>query len=275
MTYIRGKKTLITGAARGMGRRMAEEFARRGAELLLVDIDEDELQLAVDDLAGHGVTVHSFVRDLSDREEIWELHKTVAEEVGRIDILVNNAGVVTGGTYEDIDADADQLMMDVNINAVHWMTKAFLPDLKQGADTHLVQLASAAGLVGVPKQVIYCASKWFVTGFSEALRLELKGDGFDHVGISVICPGFVDTGMFDGAKPPMLMPMLQPEYVVDRIMDAVEEERFYVQEPLLVKLTPALRALLPQPVVDTIMDVTGATSSMQGWKGRKKTEPTS
>ncbi len=268
MTYIRGKKTLITGSAKGMGRLMAEEFARRGAELLLVDVDEEGLEQAVEDLSSYDQPVHTFARDLSSRKEIQELRDVVQDEVGRIDILVNNAAVVTAGTYEDVDDDCDQLMLDVNINAVHWMTKAFISDLKRGTDTHLVQLASAAGLVGVPDQVIYCASKWFVTGFSEALRLELKQGGYDNVSISIICPGFVDTGMFDGAKPPIVMPMLQPEYIVGKIMDAVENNVVYVQEPFIVKLTPALRALLPRQVADTIMDVTGANKAMKGWKGR-------
>lgn len=268
MTYIRGKKTLITGAAHGMGRRMAMEFARRGAELVLVDIDEEGLQKVADKLSETNTSVATFALDLSSRTAIKELHAAVSEQVGRIDILVNNAGVVTAGNYEDIDDEADQLMLDVNINAVHWLTKAFLPDLKKGVDTHLVQLASAAGLVGVPRQVIYCASKWFVTGFSEALRLELKEDGYDHVSVSVIAPGFVDTGMFDGAEAPLLMPMLEPDFVVDRIMEAITDDVLHVQEPLIVRLTPALRALLPTPVVDTIMDITGATRSMQGWKGR-------
>ena len=268
MTTIRSKRTLITGAAQGMGRRMAEEFARRGADLILVDIDERGLQLAVDDLSCHGVALTPLVVDLSKRENIRGLRDEVHRQAGRVDILVNNAGVVTAGAYELIDDDRDDLMMKVNMEAVHWMTKEFLPDLKSGTDTHLVQLASAAGLVGVPSQVIYCASKWFVTGFSEALRLELQQDGFHHVSVSIISPGFVDTGMFDGASPPLLMPMLTPEFVVDRIMEAVEEDILYVQEPLIVRLTPALRALLPTPLVDIIMDVTGATRSMENWKGR-------
>lgn len=269
MTYIHGKKTLITGAAKGMGRRMADEFARRGAELVLVDIDEEGLAEADAELSAT-TQVDTFICDLSSRTEIQNLHDEVSEEVGRIDILVNNAGVVTAGTYEEVDDEADELMLDVNINAVHWMTKAFLPDLKRGADTHLVQLASAAGLVGVPGQVIYCASKWFVTGFSEALRQELQGDGFHHVGVSIICPGFVDTGMFDGAEPPLLTPMLEPDFVVDRIMEAVEEDKLYVQEPAMIKLTPIIRALFPTPIVDAIMEITGANRSMKGWTGRKE-----
>lgn len=268
MTYIGGKTALITGAARGMGRLMTLEFARRGAQVIAVDIDDDGLDELAQELARFDEPAHTFVCDLSRRKNIQNLRDTVAEAVGRIDILVNNAGVVTGGTYEDLADDADELMLNVNINAVHWMTKAFLPDLKKGSDTHLVQLASVAGLVGVPHQVIYSASKWFVVGFSEALRMELKDDGFENVGMSIICPGFVNTGMFDGARPPLLMPMLEPQFVVDRIMEAVENDILYVKEPAIVKYTPLLRATLPTSVTDSIMSATGATKSMKTWKGR-------
>ncbi len=269
MTTIRDKKILITGAAHGMGKLMAFAFARRGGQMILVDVDEAGLADVEAGLEATGKVALSVVCDLSKREEIAKLREEVTETVGRIDILVNNAGVVTAGPLEEISDERDQLMMDVNMGAVHWMTKAFMPDLKAGDDTHLIQLASAAGLVGVPGQVVYCASKWFVVGFSEAIRLELKEGGYDHVGISVICPSFVDTGMFDGARPPLLSPMLQPDFVVERIMEAVESEEFYVQEPFIVRLMPLMRATLPTRVLDTLMDATGATRAMTGWKGHK------
>lgn len=268
MTRIEDKKVLITGAAHGMGKLMAHEFAGRGAELVLVDIDEAGLEETVKGLQAGSRGIEAICCDLSRRDEIKRLRQEVTKRVGRIDILVNNAGVVTAGPYEEIDDDRDQLMLDVNIGAVHWVTKAFLPDLKRGTDTHLVQLASAAGMVGVPGQVVYCASKWFVIGQAEALRLELKESGHHHVSVSVICPSFVDTGMFDGARPPLLSPMLQPEFVVGCIINAVEKNEFYVQEPFMVKLMPLMRALLPTVVLDTLMDATGTTRAMRGWKGK-------
>ncbi len=269
MTDIRGKRTLITGSARGMGRRMAERFGRRGAELLLVDIDEQNLEQTAGELREAGLPVTTFVRDLAERENIASLREEVHDQIGRIDILVNNAAIVQGGDYTEIDAEWDELMLDVNVGAVHWMNKAFLPDLEQGRDTHLVNMASAAGFLGVPQQVVYSASKWFVIGLSEGIRLELEQRGADHVGMTIVCPSLVDTGMFEGSDPPLFSPILDPEFVAGRILEAVEGEELYVQEPFMIKLAPILRAVLPTPVTDTLMETLGATSIMQGWEGRE------
>lgn len=269
MTDIRGKRTLITGSAKGMGRRMAERFARAGAELLLVDIDRPNLQQAAAELREQGYRVETFVRDLGDRDEIRSLRDDVHERVGRIDILVNNAAIVQGGDYTEIDDDRDELMLDVNVGGVHWMTKAFLPDLERGHDTHLVQMASAAGFLGVPQQVVYSASKWFVIGLSEGVRLELDQRDADQVGMTIVCPSLVDTGMFEGSEPPMFSPILDPEFVAGRVLEAVAGDELYVQEPFMIKLAPMLRALLPTEVTDVLMDTFGATSIMSGWEGRQ------
>lgn len=268
MTEISDSRVLVTGAAQGMGRLMAEKFADRGASVALVDIDEEHLQETHEDFEARGFNVASFVCDLSERENIVQLRKDVLEQFGRVDILVNNAGVVAGGVYEDIDPELDQVTMDVNMGAVHWMTKEFLPDLKAGRDTHLVQMASAAGMIGVPLQAVYCGSKWFVIGLSEAIRQELKDAGQDHVGVSIICPSLVDTGMFEGADAPFLTPLLEPDFVADKVVEAVEDNKLYVREPAMVKLTPLMRALLPTSTVDLLMEKLGATALMKNFKGR-------
>ena len=251
-----------------MGRLIAEKFADRGASVALVDIDEDSLEETREDFEARRFDVESFVCDLSERENVVQLRKDVLDRFGRIDILVNNAGVVAGGEYEKIDPEIDQLTMDVNMGAVHWMTKEFLPDLKAGRDTHLVQMASAAGMIGVPLQAVYCASKWFVIGLSEAIRQELKDAGHEHVGVSIICPSLVDTGMFEGAQAPMLTPLLEPDFVAQKVIESVEKNKLYVREPSMVKLTPLIRALLPTSTVDMLMDKLGATALMKTFKGR-------
>jgi short-subunit dehydrogenase len=270
MTDIRGKRTLITGSAKGMGRRMAKRFGHAGAELLLVDIDEENLEQTAHELRDEGFPVETFVCDLAHRENVAELRDEVHDEVGRIDILVNNAAIVQGGSYTEIDPEWDQLMLDVNIGAVHWLTKAFLPDLEQGRDTHLVNMASAAGFFGVPQQIIYSASKWFVIGLSEGLRLELDQRDADQVSMTIVCPSLVDTGMFEGSDPPMFSPILDPEFVAGRVLEAVDGDELYVQEPFTIKVAPMLRALLPTEVTDVLMDAIGATSIMQGWEGRNE-----
>ncbi len=267
MTDLYGKTALITGAAQGMGRDIARRFASRGAErLLLVDIAADQLEQTGEALERSGCEVDTFVCDLSERENIEQLREDVRETGARIDILVNNAGVVEGGPYEEVDKDADELMLAVNILAVHRMTKAFLPDLKRPTRTHLVQMASAAGFVGLPYQVVYSASKWFVIGLSEALRLELKERGYDDIGMTIVCPSLVDTGMFEGSSPPKLTPMLDPDFVADRVTEAVEDDDLYIKEPFMVKTIPVLKALLPTDVVDQLGKILGTHDIMENWK---------
>jgi len=268
MTEIRGKRTLITGAAKGMGAEMARQFADAGAELILVDIDAEGLQETARQLRRRGHPVHTYEADLSSRENIRQLGDEVGSDVGRIDILINNAGVVQGGPYDEIDDAADETTFSVNIEAVHWMTKTFLDDLEKGRDTHVVHMASAAGFLGVPYQVVYSASKWFVIGLAEGVRLELEAEGCEHVGTTIVCPGLVETGMFQGSEAPRLTPSLEPGYIVERLLDAVRADDVYVQEPLMVKAAPILRALLPTRVNDFILEALGATEIMHGWEGR-------
>ncbi|AKU92898.1 SDR family NAD(P)-dependent oxidoreductase [Vulgatibacter incomptus] len=272
MTAIAGKRALITGAARGMGLGMAQRFAARGAEVVLVDLDEERLRTAEAELRHAGHSVHAFPCNLARREAIEDLRRDVLVRVGPIDILVNNAGVVTGGSYESIAAARDQAMLDVNVASVHWMTKAFLPDLIQSRGGHLVQMASAAGLLGVPGQALYCATKWFVIGLSEALRAEWLEQGHDRIHLTIACPGYVDTGMFEGVHAPRLMPMLHADRLAENIVDAVEENRLYVLEPALVKLTPLLHAALPRGIFDRVADALGIYGSMRSWTGRSADE---
>lgn len=268
MTDINGKTTLITGAARGMGREIAYRFGDRGARLALVDIDEENLEETARRLRRAGATVETFICDLSEPDNVVALREKVHEALGPVELLVNNAGVVQGGPLEEIDEKWDQLTMDVNIGAVHWMTKTFLPDLKKARSSHLVQMASAASFVGLPYQVMYCASKWFVTGYSEALRAELRKEGAEHVKMSIICPSLVDTGMFEGSEPPALTPILTPQFVADRVIEAVENEELYVKEPWMAKAAPLMQSLLPTRIVDKLADTLGATEIMHGWQGR-------
>jgi len=268
MSEVSGKRVLITGAAAGMGALMAERFAQEGAALVLVDVNDAALQASAARLAQAGRTVQAFAADLAKPAEIRSLQQRVAKACGPIDILVNNAGVVTGGLFEEIPEEKDQRMLDVNVAAVHWMTKAFLPDMKKRGEGHIVNLGSAAGFIGVPRQVVYCATKWFVIGFSEALRLELEQQGYARIHVTVACPSYVDTGMFAGVKAPLLTPLLKPGFVAGAIVQAVKDNALFVKEPFIVKTTPVLKALLPIKLFDRVADRLGVTRSMESWVGR-------
>lgn len=250
MTQISGRRILITGAAHGMGRLMAERLSAEGAALVLADIDG----VALEDVASGLPDAVGYVCDVRDRASI----ATLRDAAGGIDVLINNAGVVSTGAYLDIPQDADERMLGVNVEGVHWVTKAFLPDLIASEDGHLVMMASIASIVGVPYQALYSASKWFVAGLGESIRQELHVEGHRHVNVTIVHPSIVATTFYSkGTQAPYLLPILKPERVVDRIIDGIKRNRHYVREPLLVKTVPLLRGLLPSRAADAVSRLLG------------------
>lgn len=249
MTQLTNRRVLITGAAHGMGRLMSERLSAEGARLVLADIDE----AAIGELASRLGDATAHRCDVRSQESI----ATLRDAVGGIDILINNAGVISTGAYLDVPEEADRRMLEVNVEGVHWMTKAFLPDLIASDDGHLVLMASIAAIVGVPYQALYSATKWFVAGLGESIRQELRAEGHRHVGVTIVHPGIVDTGFFVDAKAPHLLPIIQPDRVVDRIVAAIRKNRPYVREPFLVKTAPLLRGLLPSRLADAVCAILG------------------
>jgi short-subunit dehydrogenase len=147
------------------------------------------------------------------------------------------------------------------------MTHAFLPDLIAAPRGHLVNLASASGFIGLPNGATYASSKWAVIGFSESIRLELRSQGHKNVDVTTVCPTYVDTGMFEGARPPRTTRVLTPDLLAAKIVEAVEQRKVWVLEPWIVKITPMLKSCLPTPVSDFLSDALGASSSMDNWRG--------
>src|SRR5690606_7399199 len=250
MSQIAGRRVLITGGAHGMGRLMAERLAAEGARVVVVDVDGQGAR----DVASSLPDALAFQCDVTDRTSIAALR----DAVDGIDILINNAGVISTGEYGSIPAESDRRMLEVNALGVHWMTKAFLPDLIAAEEGHLVMMASIASIVGVPYQALYSATKWFVAGLGESIRQELHVEGHRHMHVTIVHPSIVGTDFYvGGAKAPHLMPILQPERVVDRIVDGIQRDRRYVREPLVVKTVPLLRALLPSRATDAVSRMLG------------------
>lgn len=176
MSRLQDRRVLITGAAGGMGLEMARLFAAEGSHLVLVDVDDDRLQAAADEL-GRLTQVSRFVCDLSERPNIESLQQEIHASGGPIHILINNAGVIATGAYGDLPEAAEVRMLRVNVRAFHWMIRIFLPDLIASDEGHIVQMASASALLGIPYHVFYGATKSFVAGLAEALRQELYVQG--------------------------------------------------------------------------------------------------
>ncbi|MBF6084798.1 SDR family oxidoreductase [Nocardia cyriacigeorgica] len=270
---VAGKKVLITGAAMGLGKLFAERAVRENAAaVVLWDINEVALKSTAAELTALGGTIHHFVVDVSAPEQISEAARAVREEVGDIDILVNNAGIVRGNTYfwETTNrADIDKTMA-INSLAPMYVTLEFLPAMVAGSgQARVLTIASSAGLVSNPRMSVYAASKWAALGWSDSVRIELEQAGHDHVKVTTVCPTYIDTGMFDGAKGFLLTPILKQDEVVDTSWQEMKNGGALVILPWTSRLNKALSGILPLKLRDLFLDTVGVYRSMEEFTGRK------
>lgn len=192
MKTLTGKLIAITGAASGMGRSLALECVRRGADVAIVDID----QAGVEETASRarssrlGAKVDAAKLDCGDRDAIYAWAQRVNDTLGGADAIVNNAGVSLSASVEKMTDKDFHWLFDINFWGVVNGCRAFLPQLRQKPDAHVVNLSSVFGLIGVPTQSAYCAAKFAVRGFSESLRQELRGSS---VHLSCVHPGGIKT----------------------------------------------------------------------------------
>lgn len=270
MRYLVDKTAVITGGAGGLGREVGLRLARAGAKVALWDLDKERLDETVEDLRKKGGEVRGYVLDASDRTEVFKAAERVRSDFGEVDILDNNAGVILPGELAEISEDAVHTTIDVNLKSYVWCAQAFLPGMIERGSGHIVMTASAAGMTGVPKLAAYSASKHGVVGLAESLRLELRAAGVKGVGLTIVCPSYISTGMFEGVKPPRLTPWLTPDYLADKIIAAVRKNRVYVREPFMVKLLPLLKALPSVFLLDFLGDILGLHTSMETFKGKPK-----
>jgi all-trans-retinol dehydrogenase (NAD+) len=268
MQTLCAKRVLITGAASGIGRSIAERFGAEGAELLLVDVNPRTLEETGAALGRTGVRVRTYVLDVTDTSRMVGLHEQVTRDGGPIDVLVNNAGLVFGGPFLDVPVEQHLTTYRVNTIGLVAMTYAFLPDLIASKDGHVVNVASASAFIGLPFGATYASSKWAVLGFSESLLLELELQGHRHVHVTAVCPSYVSTGLFDGARAPRMTRLLTPERVADRTVRAVLRNRPLVRMPWLATVTPAMKGLLPFRAFYRMAALLGVNTSMMQWRGR-------
>lgn len=274
MKTVAGKVVLITGAAMGMGRMYAERAVAEGAgDVVLWDINEAALKETAAALEGKGTGVHPYVVDVSTREAIEDAAERVLAEVGTPEIVFNNAGIVRGNAYfweSDAARDAE-LTIRVNTLAPMFVARAFLPAMiESGKECRLVNIASSAGFVANPRMAAYAASKWAAVGFSDSVRLELEQAGHHQVRVTTVCPYYVKTGMFDGAKSVPLVPLLEPEDVVDTAWKAMKKGRPFVVMPKTVLINESVKGVLPLPVRDLVIGrLFGIHKTMEDFTGRK------
>jgi all-trans-retinol dehydrogenase (NAD+) len=266
MTRLAGATMLVTGAARGMGRQLALQASQRRAHIVAWDLDRPGLDDLAAELGDRLVTATAV--DVTDLDSIAAGVEALPDGADGVDIVVNNAGVVSGARLADLRPEQIERTFAVNVLALYWVTKAFLPSMLRRDRGHVVTMASAAGLVGVARQTDYSASKHAAVGFMESLRAELRRERA-AVSTTTVCPYYIDTGMFEGARSrlPWLLPILREVEVAARILDAVERDRAMLRLPPIVGLLPVSR-FLPVRVFDRVMDLLGVNRSMDEFVGR-------
>jgi NAD(P)-dependent dehydrogenase (short-subunit alcohol dehydrogenase family) len=196
---LKDRTAVVTGAASGIGRAVAVSLARRGCHLALADVNRAGLADTAALVAPHGVRASQHLLDVANPEAVAALPEAVLAEHERADVLVNNAGVAVGGAFEEVSGADFEWLFAINFWGVVRMTRAFLPVLRASDEARIVNLSSVLGLIATPRQVAYCASKFAVRGFSEALRQELAGS---TVGVTVVHPGGIATAISENARVP-------------------------------------------------------------------------
>jgi all-trans-retinol dehydrogenase (NAD+) len=264
---------LITGGASGIGRLAALEFAHLGARVVIWDLDAAALKGFEMEAIAKNLCIRGMHCDVSDREAVYRQAERFRLEYGPLDVLINNAGVVSGQPFLETPDTKVIRSFNVNILAHFWTTRAFLPEMLRRNSGHIVTVASAAGLVGVAGLSDYSASKFGAVGFHEALRMELRR-GKSAVDTTVVCPFFIDTGMFQGIKTrvPLLLPILKPEKAAHAIVKAVQRRKKQVILPLFVKGIFFLRLFSPG-LLDAAADLLGVNSAMDSFTGRQPAVP--
>jgi NAD(P)-dependent dehydrogenase (short-subunit alcohol dehydrogenase family) len=188
---FRGKVVLITGGSRGLGLVLARELAGEGARLAICARDPAELERARADLAGRGADVLAVPCDVTDRDQVDSLVRSVRERFGAVDVLINNAGVIQVGPMEVMTIEDYEEAMRTHYWASLYTTLAVLPEMRARRDGRIVNITSIGGKISVPHLLPYSASKFALVGLSEGLRAELAKD---NVVVTTVCPGLMRTG---------------------------------------------------------------------------------
>jgi NAD(P)-dependent dehydrogenase (short-subunit alcohol dehydrogenase family) len=200
MKSFSGKVAAITGAASGMGRELALELARRGCHLAISDVNEAGLAQTVELAQAVGdVTITSQKLDVADRAAMHAWADRVVADHGKVNLIFNNAGVALGATVEGVSYEDFEWIVGINFWGVVYGTKAFLPHLKASGEGHIINVSSVFGLIGVPTQGTYNATKFAVRGFTEALRQELDITR-SPVSATSVHPGGIKTNIAKAAR---------------------------------------------------------------------------
>ena len=232
-------KALITGASSGIGREIALYLSDLGYDIIVVARNE----LALRDLQREVKTkVEVISMDLTDRENVWKLHEMYKREP--IEVLVNDAGFGVHGPVTETDLEKDLDLIDLNITAVHMLTKLFLKDMKKRNLGYILNVSSISGFLSGPLMAEYYASKNFVLSYTKAIKAELKKEG-SEVHISCLCPGPTKTNFNKTAKVEFKVKPYSAEYVAEYGVNKMFEEKTVIVPGFKMKFVHLASKIFP------------------------------
>ncbi len=261
------KRVLVTGAGQGLGRALALRFARAGAEVVVTDVDDGKAARVAEEIAADGRPPLWYALDVTSADQVRGVRERLQAERGPVDVVVNNAGVVFGGGFLDVPLERHTFTVDVNLGGILTVTHAFLPDLLARTEGYVVNIVSASAVVALPWATSYAASKAAALSFSDSLREELRLTGRRHVRVMAVCPSYISTGLFDGARAPLLTWMLQPDSVAQATVRAVERDRDFLMLPWTARLLYSTCGWMPTAAFRRTCAWLGVSTSMTEWRG--------
>ena len=236
MTRLAGRAAIVTGAASGIGRAMAERFAAEGAAVLIADVQRDAGEAVAAAIRGDGGRAEFVATDVTSETDVRGMVDAAVARFGRLDILVNNAGIGRFVPFEQLEPAEWDRIFAVNLRAAYLACRAAVPHLKRSGHGTILNLSSQSGLQGQPMNEAYCASKAGVILFTRSLARELAPDG---VRVNCICPGGTETALLRAfrrtittadsapASPP-LGRFARPEEIAAAALFLVSDDASYV-----------------------------------------------
>jgi NADP-dependent 3-hydroxy acid dehydrogenase YdfG len=241
------KTVAVTGGARGIGRAIATTLARLGMTVAIADIDGAAAEATAGEL---GSTVHPYRLDVTDAGAFAEFLDQVERDLGPLDVLVNNAGIMPAGPFLSETPESTRRQWEINIGGVVNGCRAFLPRCVERGHGHVINTSSVAGKTGYAGIATYSGTKFYVYGFSEALRTELHDTG---VNISVVMPGFVKTELTAGIGDARFFRRITPAQVAAAVADVIVRPRFDVHVPKVLGPMAVVMSMLPRGARDAAL----------------------
>jgi len=226
---LEGKVAIITGAAQGIGRAIAETLARHGADIVVADLDPGRSQDTIEAVSKLGRRALNIKVNVADWDDVKSMTDQVLKDWGKIDILVNNAGVTRDGLLVRMKEEDWNLVLQVNLNGTFHCTKAVLQSMSKQRSGRIVNIASIVGAIGNAGQANYAASKAAVIGLTKTVAREYASR---MITVNAVAPGFIDTAMTHGL-PPEVKETLQKQIPLGRLgqpSDVAEAVRFLVSD---------------------------------------------